>query len=89
MDYWLVAGNGCNTMCTSTDVSLMVHWLGGPCVMYHWKYGQNGTVNVPVSVSSNTPLHDTWSSGSKEAGWGVNRMEIVWSDSVDLQLGDA
>ncbi len=67
----------------------MVHWLGDPCVMYYWKYGQKSTVTVPMGVSSNTPLHDTWSTGSREIGWGLIHMEMVWSDlgmMYDVQL---
>ncbi len=36
--------------------------------------------NIPVGISSNTPLHVTCSSGSREIGWGVVHLDIVSSD---------
>ncbi len=58
MEYWLVAGNGCSARRPSTDITM--------CLMCHvlldvWakKYGY-----YAHGVSSNTPLHDTRSSGS-------------------------
>ncbi len=61
MGYWLVAGNGYSTRRPSTDVSLRICWLGGPCVMYYWKYRQKVWVLHPLMV---VPIH--WSSGLKE-----------------------
>ncbi len=37
-------------------------------------------VTVPVCINSNTPLHDTWSCGSKEITWWVIHVDMVWSD---------
>ncbi len=68
MDYWLVAG------------SLSVHWLGGPCDIYYWKYMQRIMVTMSMGISCNTPLYDTWSSGSREKDWGGDPWgdEMVW-----------
>ncbi len=32
-----------------------------------------------LGISPNTPLYDTWSSVSREKGWGVIHVEMVWS----------
>ncbi len=54
MGYWLVAGNGYSTRRPSTDVSLRICWLGGPCVMYYWKYRQKSMGTTPIDDCSNT-----------------------------------
>ncbi len=75
MGYWLLVGNMWSAMCPNTDVSLRVHWRGDPSVMYNWEYRQRIMVAIPM----NTPSHDTWTSGSRESGWGVIHVEIVLS----------
>ncbi len=53
MRYWFVAGIGYSAKCPSTDIILRVHWLGGTCVMYCWKYGQRSIVIIPMGIHSN------------------------------------
>ncbi len=43
-------------------------------------------VTVPMGVSSNTPSHGTWSSGSNKTGWGLIHVEIALSD-IGLMFG--
>ncbi len=69
--------NWCQTMGAMLGVQAHIY---GPYIMYYWKYGQRSMDTKRKGIPSNTPLHDTWISGSREIGWGVIHVEIVWSD---------
>ncbi len=57
--YLLVAGNRCSAVCPSTTVILRVCWIGGPCVVYYWKYRQRSAVTILMGVSSETTFQVT------------------------------
>ncbi len=82
MGYFLVAGNGCSGRCQNTIVSFRVYWLGGPCVMYYWKYMQWSMDTIPMGIVLSHPQMSlgALSSDSRKICWGLIHVKMIWSD---------